>query len=111
MKYEGQYEKLNLPAYMKFGIEIEANNVQTKNGLYAGESAKFITDRNWHMATKWEESLVGENGAELVSPILTDTETTLKNFQKIKVKKLRQTRNVDYMCILMQNIYQVILKK
>ena len=56
MKYEGQYEKLNLPAYMKFGIEIEANNVQTKNGLYAGESAKFITDRNWHMATKWEES-------------------------------------------------------
>ena len=32
MKYKGQYERLGLPAYMKFGIEIEANNVQTKNG-------------------------------------------------------------------------------
>ncbi len=27
MKYKGQYERLNLPAYMKFGIEIEANNI------------------------------------------------------------------------------------
>ena len=89
MKYKGQYERLNLPTYMKFGIEIEANNVQTKNGLYAGESAKFITDRNWHMATKWEESLVGENGAELVSPILTDTETTWRNIAEIcsKIKE------------------------
>ena len=28
MKYEGQYEKLNLPAYMKFGIEIEGELFQ-----------------------------------------------------------------------------------
>lgn len=97
MKYKGQYEKLNLPAYMKFGIEIEANNVQTKNGLYAGESAKFITDRNWHMATKWEESLVGENGAELVSPILTDTETTWRNIAEIcsKIKEFPKDKSKE----------------
>lgn len=97
MKYKGQYERLNLPAYMKFGIEIEANNVQTKNGLYAGESAKFITDRNWHMATKWEESLVGENGAELVSPILTDTETTWRNIAEIcsKIKEFPKDKSKE----------------
>lgn len=97
MKYKGQYERLNLPAYMKFGIEIEANNVQTKNGLYAGESAKFISDRNWHMATKWEESLVGKNGAELVSPILADTESTWKNIAEIcgKIKEFPKDKSKD----------------
>ena len=97
MKYKGQYKRLNLPAYMKFGIEIEANNVQTKNGLYAGESAKFITDRNWHMATKWEESLVGANGAELVSPILTDTENTWRNIAEIcsKIKEFPKDKSKE----------------
>lgn len=32
MKYKEKYEKLNLPDYMQFGIEIEANNVKTKMG-------------------------------------------------------------------------------
>lgn len=97
MKYKGQYERLGLPAYMKFGIEIEANNVQTKNGLYAGESAKFISDKNWHMATKWEESLVGANGAELVSPILTDIESTWKNIAEIcsKIKEFPKDKSKD----------------
>lgn len=97
MKYKGQYERLNLPAYIKFGIEIEANNVKTKNGLYAGESAKFITDRNWHMATKWEEVLVKENGAELVSPILTDTESTWENIAEIcsKIKEFPKDKSKE----------------
>lgn len=75
MKYKGKTEALELPDYFKFGIELEAFNVQTKgkNGLYTGESAKYITDKNWHMATSREESLVSEGGAELVSPILRDT--------------------------------------
>ena len=75
MEYTKGFKKLNLPEYFKFGIEIEANNVKTKgeNSLYTGESAKYIKDKNWHMATKKEESLVAEGGAELVSPILHDT--------------------------------------
>ena len=35
------------------------------------------------MATKREESLVGEGGAELVSPILTDTEQTWSDISDI----------------------------
>lgn len=89
MKYKEKYEKLNLPDYMQFGIEIEANNVKTKNGLYSGESAKFIKSKNWHMATKYEERLVGEGGAELVSPILKDSENTWKDISEIcdKIKE------------------------
>ena len=36
MKYVGENKKLGLPDYIIFGIEIEANNVKTKNGLYDG---------------------------------------------------------------------------
>lgn len=75
MKYTKDFEKLGLPEDFKFGIELEAYNVRTtgKNGLYTGESANFIRSKNWHMATKHEESLVAHGGAELVSPILKDT--------------------------------------
>lgn len=75
MKYCENFKPLGLPDFFKFGIELEAFNVQTKgkNGLYNGESAKFITDKNWHMATSMEESLVSKGGAELVSPILMDS--------------------------------------
>ena len=75
MKYKEKADALGLPDDFKFGIELEAYNVQTKgqDGLYNGESAKYITDKNWHMATSMEESLVSEGGAELVSPILRDT--------------------------------------
>ncbi len=75
MKYTKDFKKLGLPDDFKFGIELEAFNVKTKgkNGLYSGESAEFIKSKNWHMATRREESLVGEGGAELVSPILRDT--------------------------------------
>ena len=81
MKYTKECEKLGLPEYFKFGIEIEANNVKTqgKDSLYTGISAEYIKSKNWHMATKSEESLVGEGGAELVSPILRDTEEDYKN--------------------------------
>lgn len=76
MKYTKDFEKLGLPENFKFGIELEAFNVKTtgENSLYTGESAKYIKSKNWHMATKNEEVLVGEGGAELVSPILRDTE-------------------------------------
>lgn len=85
MEYTKGFKKLNLPEYFKFGIEIEANNVKTKgeNGLYTGESAKYIKDKNWHMATKKEESLVAEGGAELVSPILHDAEEDWKDISDI----------------------------
>ena len=85
MEYTKGFKKLNLPEYFKFGIEIEANNVKTKgeNSLYTGESAKYIKDKNWHMATKKEESLVAEGGAELVSPILHDTKKDWKDISDI----------------------------
>lgn len=85
MQYTKEFEKLGLPDNFKFGIELEANNVKTKgkNALYTGESAKFIKDKKWHMATKAEESLVGEGGAELVSPILRDLEEDWKNIHDI----------------------------
>ena len=75
-QYIKDFEKLGLPDNFKFGIEIEADNVKTKgkDSLYTGKSAEFIKSRNWHMATKNEEMLVSEGGAELVSPILRDTE-------------------------------------
>lgn len=75
MKYAKDYEKLGMPEGFKFGIELEAYNVKTKgkDSLYTGESAEYIKSKKWHMATKREEMLVGEGGAELVSPILTDT--------------------------------------
>jgi hypothetical protein len=85
MKYSNGIEILGLPRKFKFGIELEAFNVRTKgkNSLYNGESAEFITSRNWHMATKSEESLVGEGGAELVSPILTDSKQDWQNLSEI----------------------------
>lgn len=74
MKYTKDFERLGLPEFFKFGIELEADNVKTKSGLYTGESARYIKSKNWHMATAAEEMLVSEGGAELVSPILRDSE-------------------------------------
>lgn len=85
MKYTKDFEKLGLPDGFKFGIEIEADNVKTKgqNGLYTGSSAEYIENKNWHMATSIEEMLVSQGGAELVSPILTDTEQDWKSIADI----------------------------
>ena len=76
MKYKSGIERLGLPDFFKFGIEIEADNVRIEEpfGLYSGKSAEYITSKNWHMANAYEEALVTEGGAELVSPILTDSE-------------------------------------
>lgn len=76
MRYSNDTNPLGMPDGFKFGIELEAYNVRTKgtDGLYNGESAEYITAHNWHMATAAEESLVAEGGAELVSPILRDTQ-------------------------------------
>lgn len=91
MKYRKGFEKLGLPDDFKFGIEIEADNVKTKgkNSLYTDESAKYIKSKNWHMATSREESLVSEGGAELVSPILTDSELNWQSISDIceQIKK------------------------
>lgn len=87
MECTKEFEKLGLANYFKFGIELEADNVRIKgnkkSGLYQGESAEFIKSKNWHMATALEESLVGEGGAELVSPVLTDDEKTWKEIYEI----------------------------
>ena len=81
MKYTKEFAKLGIPENFKFGIELEAYNVKTKgeNSLYGGKSAEFIKSKNWHMATKLEEELVGQGGAELVSPILQDKEEDWKD--------------------------------
>ena len=85
MKYTKDFEKIGLPENFKFGIEIEADNVNTmgKDGLYNGKSAEYIKSKKWHMASRHEEALVGEGGAELVSPILTDSEQDWKNISDI----------------------------
>lgn len=85
MRYTKDFERLGLPKDFKFGIELEAYNVKTtgKGGLYTGESAEFIKSKNWHMATKSEESLVGHGGAELVSPILKDAPEDWENLSAI----------------------------
>ena len=91
MKYTKDFERLGLPPNFKFGIEIEADNVRTKgkDSLYTGESAEYIKSKNWHMATKSEEMLVSEGGAELVSPILTDSEQDWENIASMceQIKK------------------------
>lgn len=81
MKYTKDFGRLGLPDYFKFGIEIEADNVKTKgrDGLYTGKSAEYIKSINWHMATRKEETLVAEGGAELVSSILSDCEQDWQN--------------------------------
>lgn len=85
MKYTNDFEELGLPKNFKFGIELEADNVKTKgkNSLYTGESAKYIKSKKWHMASKHEEMLVREGGAELVSPILTDSKQDWENIAAI----------------------------
>ena len=85
MKYTKGFEILGLSNDFKFGIELEANNVNTqgKDGLYKGESAKYIQSKNWHMASKSEEKLVGRGGAELVSPILQDTKEDWESLSDI----------------------------
>lgn len=85
MKYTEGFEKLGMPDDFKFGIELEAFNVKTKgpDSLYTGASAEYIKSKNWHMATKAEESLVAEGGAELVSPILHDSEQDWRSLSEI----------------------------
>ena len=50
MKYISGNKRLGLPDFLKFGIEIEADNVHTKEpfGLYSDKSAEYITSKNWH---------------------------------------------------------------
>lgn len=99
MKYTKDFEELGLPDYFKFGIELEAFNVKTKgkNGLYKGESAKYIKNKKWHMATVSEEMLVAEGGAELVSPILRDTPQDWKDITDIcnHIKKFPGNKGPD----------------
>lgn len=85
MKCTNGIKKLGLPENFKFGIEIEADNVQTKgeSSLYTGEALEFIKNKKWHVASAHEERLVKEGGAELVSPILKDSENTWKNLEEI----------------------------
>lgn len=85
MRYTKDFEELGLPKDFKFGIELEAYNVKTKgkNGLYTGKNAEFVKNAGWHLATKKEEKLVANGGAELVSPILKDSSEDWKSISKI----------------------------
>lgn len=74
---------LGLSDKYKFGIEIEADNVDTKkNGkslYHSKESDEFFERVKWKRAGKNEEELVSKGGAECISPILHDTEEDWQN--------------------------------
>lgn len=90
MKYTKGFEKLDLPELYQFGIELEAYNVHTgistKNrpSLYQSkESNDFLKEHKWKKANIFEEALVSNGGAELVSPILHDDKSDWKNLSEI----------------------------
>ena len=90
MKYTDGVKRLDLPDLYRFGIELEAYNVHTgiptkdKPSLYmSAESNLFLKEHRWKKASIFEEALVGEGGAELVSPILYDKEADWQNLLEV----------------------------
>lgn len=87
MRYVRGTEELNLPERYRFGVELEAFNVNTglggKSLYHSKESNEFIKQHRWKKANFLEESLVGEGGAELVSPILYDRAEDWQNLIEI----------------------------
>ena len=87
MKYTEGKKELELPRVYRFGIELEAFNINTgfnRNSLYhSKESNEFLNQHRWKKANFLEESLVGEGGAELVSPILYDKTEDWQNLQEV----------------------------
>lgn len=87
MKYTQGIQELSLPEIYRFGIELEAFNVNTSLGskslYHSKESNEFLKQHRWKKANFLEESLVGEGGAELVSPILYDKIEDWQNLQEV----------------------------
>ena len=59
---------LGLPSYMKFGIELEVEN------LNANAVKKLINDLGWKCV---DDTSLGDNGSECVSPVLKETDDNL----------------------------------
>lgn len=91
MQYSKGILPLGLSELYRFGIELEAFNVNTsivlgnnpKSLYYSKESKEFLKAHRWKTANFLEESLVGQGGAELVSPILYDKEEDWQNLQEV----------------------------
>lgn len=81
MEYRSGKEKLGFPDHFKFGIEIEANNTNTKELYESEKSKKLYEEINWKPDTV--ETLSRQGGAECVSGILKDDEKTWENLEKI----------------------------
>lgn len=90
MQYSAGIGKLNLPELYQFGVELEAFNVHTgiptkaKPSLYLSKDSKeFLKQHRWKTANILEESLVGEGGAECISPILHDKPEDWQNLYEV----------------------------
>ncbi len=91
MQYNKGIEPLGLSELYRFGIELEAFNVNTsivlgnnpKSLYYSKQSKDFLKEHRWKTANFLEETLVGQGGAELVSPILYDKKEDWQNIQEV----------------------------
>lgn len=81
MKFKSGNETLEFPDNFKFGIEIEAFNTDTKQLYYSDESKEVFEQTGWRPDTK--EVLSHQGGAECVSGILSDSEKTWENLDRI----------------------------
>lgn len=81
MKFKNGNKILGFPEHFKFGIEIEAFNTDTKQLYYSDESKEFFQQTGWRPDTK--EVLSHQGGAECVSGILSDSEKTWENLDRI----------------------------
>ena len=90
MKYSRGTSKIGLPELYRFGVELEAFNVNTgrakedKPSLYRSpESIEFLKQHRWKNANMFQEDLVMHGGAECVSPILYDREEDWQNLSEV----------------------------
>lgn len=81
MKFKSGNETLEFPENFKFGIEIEAFNTDTKELYNSKESKEVFEQTGWRPDTK--EVLSHQGGAECVSGILSDSEKTWENLNRI----------------------------
>lgn len=90
MKYSKGSKRIGLPELYRFGVELEAFNVNTgrptedKPSLYMSkESKEFLKQHRWKNANIFQEDLVMHGGAECVSPILYDREEDWQNLAEV----------------------------
>lgn len=71
MKFKSENELMNLPDYIKFGFEIEAQNVDFKKLKELLEQHPEL--KGWNLT---KDDSVTDNGAELVSPPLSERDNS-----------------------------------